>query len=173
MATYHNLLDVLPNNSAWAADWNQNVAIIKNALRTFKLTETVTGSTSVAYKATVQLQDAVGNNVAEQFCLRVRVCDFALITNATNALLSADTGTTLLETITTNKDLYVKSDANGLVSLVISNSVAESFSLLIGHARSNVPFANYNNRLDMSNAALLNGSGNPIFNSSGAALYHG
>ena len=168
---YLNLLDILQNSVAWKDDWNRNIAILQDALRTLKVTLQSPGDTTTPYLIQIQLQDATGNDKHEQFLLRVRVSDYPLYSVATNATVIVDTGTTLIDSYTPNKDIVVKSDANGLVKLVVHDSQPESFRLLIGDADVSPMFANYNNPLDVSVFGLFNTASNPIYNAAGQRLY--
>lgn len=143
---YYNLLDMLLNNSDWGTDWNRNVAILKDGLRTFKFTITVQGSHTTPSTVTIQLQDSTGTvNIAEQFDLRVRVANNNGYAVATNATIAAGAGTTLRETLTSNKDLILQSDANGKVTVTCTDTTIETFLLLIGMTSLSPKFANYNN----------------------------
>lgn len=144
---YYNLLEMLLNNSDWASDWNQNIAILKDCFRTFKFTITVQGSHTSPSTVTIQLQDATGTvNVQEQFYLRCRVANSAGYTNATNATIAAGAGTTLVETLTANKDLILQSDSTGKITLTCTDTTIESYLLLISQQNVLSPkFANYNN----------------------------
>lgn len=153
---YSNLLDMMLNNSDWASDWNRNIAILKNRLRTFKFTTTVTGNTGSPSTMTIQLQDSTGLvNIAEQFYLRVRVVNQSIgigannYACATSATVAAGAGTTLKESLTANKDIIVQSDVNGKVTLTLTCAVASRFAVLIGHTHLAPQFANYWNTLSI------------------------
>ncbi len=151
---YANLLDMLTNNVDWETDWNANVGVLKDALRTLKMTTTVVGSHTSPSTVTIQLQDAVGNNIAEIFLLRVRVVDNNMYLPATNATIAIGGGTGAIETITAGKDLIVQSDAGGLVTIVCTDATIEYFQLLLGQPKvlSHAGIVNYNNLLLLHHA---------------------
>jgi hypothetical protein len=173
---YVNLLDVLPNDAAWDADWNLNVKLLTDAFRTFKILNT-SRSGDTFYMEVFQ-QDANGNYISnEQFFLRCRTVPYSSYTPSANAALSvtSGTGTSLIQTIATN-DIIVQSagssyGAFSAISLQIYDLFPESFSLLIGHPN-NPKFANYNNQFDFADLyPILNSSGAPVLNTAGAPIY--
>lgn len=85
--------------------------------------------------------------------LRVRVCDSAAYANATNATIAAAGSSSLVETLTANKDLVFKSDANGRFEFDLTDATAETVTLRIGPATLSARRADYRATLDVTHAA--------------------
>lgn len=148
-----NLHDVLANQAAWDADVQANVVALKNALRTLKPVISVQGSHTSPSTITFQLQDANGFNItSEQFYLRIRVCNNGAYANATNATVAAGAGTTLVETITANKDLVFQSSAAGLVTLTLTDATIETFTVRPAPATIQPVYCNHNVSIDCVHA---------------------
>ena len=113
-------------------DAGVSAAKLSNALAD-KLCQISIGDSSGASPRTVtiQAQDIQGNNLAETVYVRVRVCQdadgAALATNATIAV--GGTGT-LVRSETATKDLVCKTDANGTLTITVTDGTLETVYLL-------------------------------------------
>lgn len=85
--------------------------------------------------------------------LRVRVCDDGDFDNATNATIAAAGNTTLVETMTTSKDLVFKSHTDGQFEIDLTDATAETVTLRIGPAPLSPRMAQYTATLDVTHAA--------------------
>lgn len=139
-----NFQDVNPLNENWDAALQAAVNLLIGALRTFAMSISVQGSHTTPSRVNIQLQNSKGQDLAEQVYVRCRVVNNNGYTNATNATIAVFTGT-VVETLTSNKDLVIKSDANGLIQLTCTDATAETFMVLIGPPTLCPPFANFNN----------------------------
>lgn len=142
--TFTNLLDILLNMSDWATDWNANIGLIKATLRTNKMSISVQGSHTSPSRVDIQLQDAAGNSINETVYLRVRIVNNNGYANATNGTIAVFTGT-VVETLTANKDLIIKSNSSGLIQITCTDATIETFQVLIGSASLSGSFDNWHN----------------------------
>lgn len=169
--TILNLLDVLTNDVNWAGDWNFDMTQLKALFKTFNVALSIVGDPVTPYNATIQLQDAEGNNVNQYCVVRVRVTDWSGYLPSATRTIAAGSGTTLLDTKASGTDLVLKSNSSGLINVTVNNPTYGGFKLLL--APDIYPqFANYNNPLVFNGFPLLNMAGAPIFNMAGLALYH-
>ena len=139
-----SFLAVDPLQENWDASLQAAVSSVKGALRTLKMSISFQGDHTTPSRVQIQLQDAVGNDLAEQYYLRVRVVNNNGYLVATHATMSAYIGT-LVETLTTGKDLILQSDASGLIEVTCTDATAETFQVCIGAPDLCPPFANFNN----------------------------
>lgn len=85
--------------------------------------------------------------------LRVRVCNSAGYTNATNATLAAAGSTSAAETLTSNKDIVFKSSAAGLFEIDLTDGTAETVTLRTGPATLGGFPGDYSASLNVTHAA--------------------
>jgi hypothetical protein len=148
-----NLLSVTPLQENWDASLEAAVNSLKAALRTFNMSIKVHGSHTTPSQVAIQLQNAVGDDLNEQIYVRIRVTDAAgsLYLDAAYATLGIVTGT-LAETTTAGKDLTIQSNSSGLIVVQITDTTAETFTVLLGPPSMCAPFANFNNSLAVTHA---------------------
>lgn len=139
-----SILDVTPLQENWDASLQSLVASLRSVLRTFAMTISVQGTHLTPSRVNIQLQDSVGNNLAETSYLRVRAVNNNGYANATNATIAVFTGT-VVETLTASKDLVIKSNASGLIQLTCTDAAVETFQILIGRPTLLAKFADYRN----------------------------
>lgn len=147
-----NLQDVLANQSAWDAALQANIAALRGALRTLAMSIFFQGSTSSPSQIKIQLEDSDGSPLAQQFYLRVRVCNNGTLVNSTNATIAASGGTTLAETHTAGKDLTFLSSAAGLIEFTVTDATAETVTIRPAPAVIQPVYANHNNSLQLAHA---------------------
>ena len=147
-------VDVAPGQPNWDVDINLNFDKIETFFRSVALSIAVQGSTGAPSTVEAQLQDTRGVpvNVAKVAFMRFRVTDSGSYANATNALLAATGGTTIVETITASKDLVMQSDAAGLFELEITDGTAETFTVRIAPATIQPESGDYDNSQDVTHA---------------------
>lgn len=112
MARIQQILDIKElaiSSPEWDVIADYNYEQIADYISTWELTEDNND-------VTIQLQNSLGEDVAEQHYLRVRVCDTEGFVAATDVEFTVTTGTTV-ETHTAGKDLTIQSDANGVIVL--------------------------------------------------------
>ena len=127
---------------------------IKALLLTFDPEITVQGDTATPSEITIDVLDAGGNVLTGSKLFRVRICDSAGYAVATDAEVSVDTGTTLIESLTTDKDIVVASDpTTGKIFLLVTDATAETVTLRIGPAPLGAIQGNYSTTLNITHAA--------------------
>lgn len=67
------------------------------------------GTTSAASRVKLEALDIAGNVIQRPLTLRVRICNSGVFANSTNATVAVANGSTLAESLTSNKDIVVKS----------------------------------------------------------------
>jgi hypothetical protein len=147
-----NLVDVLANQAGWDAAVQTLISAIRGAMRTFAISIFFQGSVSGASSIDIQLENSDGTPVSEQVPVRVRVCNNAGWSNATNATISSVVTGTTIETHTASKDLTILSDASGKIRIQITNGTAETVTIRLGPAIIQPAFANYNNSQQLTHA---------------------
>lgn len=147
-------VSITPGQPNWDADVNLNFDKVATFFRSVALSIAFQGSTVAPSLIDAQLQDtrATPVDVAKVAFMRFRVTDLASYANATNALLAATGGTTVVETITASKDLVMQSDAAGLFELEITDGTAETFTLRIAPATIQPESGDYDNSQDVTHA---------------------
>jgi hypothetical protein len=147
-------VDITPGQPNWDADVNLNFDKLETFFRSVALSISFQGSTGAPSLVDAQLQNsrATPGNVAKVAFMRFRVTDSGSYANATNALLAAVGGTTIVETLTASKDLVMQSDAAGLFELEITDGTAETFTLRIGPAPLQPESCDYDNSQDVTHA---------------------
>ena len=118
----------------------------------YHLTIATQGSTGSPSTVTVQLQDLHHNSISETDYLRVRVCDEAGYTPATNATIAPTASSTTVQTLTTDKDLILRSDTAGLFTIDVTNATAETVTLRIGAATLSSRRGDHGNTLNVTHA---------------------
>ncbi len=90
----------------------------------------VTGSSPQT--VAIQVKDIQGNNLAETVYLIVSVHDAADGGSgfATNATIAVGTNGTLIESVTTNTELFCKTNASGQLDITVTDAVTESVYLV-------------------------------------------
>lgn len=146
-----NFLTVNPLQENWDASLQAAIALLIGALRTFKMSISVQGSHTSASRVDIQLQDSKGNNLSEQVYVRCRVVDNNGYAVATHATIAVFTGT-VVETLSSTKDLVIQSNASGLIQLTCTDTTIETFNVLIGPATLCPPHANFNNAIAVVHA---------------------
>ena len=121
---------------------------------TYDLAIVTQGSISLPSIVTVQLQDFYGNAIHETHHVRIRVCNEGGYTAASNATIAttAASGTTTVQTITSNKDLVLSSDTTGLMTIDVTNATAETVLLRIGQAPLSARRGDHSTTLDVTHA---------------------
>lgn len=147
-----NILNVAANQAGWDAPVRANFQALQGKIRTLKMTIAVQGGIASPSTLNIQIQDSNGNNLAETFQLRVRICNNAGWTNATNATIAAGSGTTLLETLTASKDLVLQSNSSGLLVVTLTDATIETVTLRPGAAPFSPSFCDSNNSLNCAHA---------------------
>jgi hypothetical protein len=125
---------------------------LADGLVTYALNAATQGSTSSPSTITIEARDAQGNPIGQVDYLRVRVCDEDGYSDATNATLAAGANTTVVQTVTTDKDLILKSHTDGTFELDLTNATAETVTLRIGPAALSSRRAEYTPTLDVTHA---------------------
>lgn len=166
-----SLSSVAPTVENWDAVLHAALTALIGALRRFSVAISYQGSISTPSIVNIQILDANGNALAQQFYLRVRVVNSGGYAVATNATITTLTGT-LIQSLTASKDLIIQSNASGLIQLTCTDATIESFGILIGDYL-NSPFADYNASVlvaHINTAALLNTLEQPVLNSLGGGI---
>ncbi len=159
----------------WDALLQATVSSVISALKSFKVTLFTAGDTSHPTRVIVQLIDAVGNNVNQNYYIRCRVVNSGGYTPATHATLDAFLGGRV-EILTTDKDCIFYSDASGKIILNCYDTTAESFDLLLGQPPLGAIIADFTNRFSITHIApvgienalnqqVYNVAANPVFHS--------
>jgi hypothetical protein len=114
---------------------------------------TTQGTTSGASTVTITLVDSAGQRIKITDYLRVRVCNSGAYANATNATIAAGTNTTAVETMTSNKDLVLKSHTDGTYKVTLTDASAETVTLRIGPPTLSGRRGDYTATLNVTHAA--------------------
>lgn len=153
-----SLLAVENNAAGWGAALEGNIDKINDYFKTLDIEVTVDGNTGLASEVTITLQNgaATPTDVNQQFVLAVRLvdddgADAPEWDNATNATISAITTGTELEDVSSGADkyMYIKSDANGVIVVELTDATAEKFWLVVGPSPIQPIVCNYNNNVQL------------------------
>ncbi len=151
MARIQQILDIKEiaiSSPEWDVIADYNYEQIAEYISTWKLTEDNND-------VTIQLQNSLGVDVAEEHYLRVRVCDTDDYSAASNIEFTATTGT-IVEIHTAGKDLTIQSDASGTIVLKMSHPVTTTTeepvvgTLRIGPPAVGARIGDYSNTLTLS-----------------------
>lgn len=100
----------------------------------YEMTLTAQGSTSAPSVAAIRLVSAAGDVLSHARPLRVRVCEADGWTLDAQAVLSVGINTTLIETLTTDTDLVLLPDENGLAHVQMARATPGTVTLRMGPA---------------------------------------
>jgi|GEM_PF-1651940 len=110
-----------------------DLGAVTEEILTFEFETTTQGDTSTPSTITITCKDLDGNVLSGARNLRVRICNASGYTNATNATIDANASNTLLESITADKDLVIRSSGmTGLWYIDLTDATAETVRLRIG-----------------------------------------
>lgn len=98
----------------------------------YVVTLTEQGTVSSPSEVTIACVSATGEPLASGTPLRVRICDEGEWTPATEATIAATGSTTVIETLTTGKDLVMLPGPAGNVEVQITDATAETVTLRLG-----------------------------------------
>jgi hypothetical protein len=152
MRTALNLLSITPKQAGWDATLQTNFERISEIIKQFDMQISVQGSTASPSTINIQLKDADGNNIAETFLLRCRICKDDAFAQSTNANIGITGSTTVYATHTANKEYTFQSTAAGLIQVSLVNSTAETVQLRIGPPTICAPLADYTASLKVTHA---------------------
>lgn len=110
------------------------------------------GDTSTPSVVRIRKQDPRGNDLTSTGVLRVRVCDQAGWTDATDATIAVTGDTTIAQTVTAGTDLVLLSSTAGLWEIALTNATAQTVTLRIGPALLGGDDADYSPHLDVTHA---------------------
>jgi hypothetical protein len=119
----------------------------------YVLSLTTQGTTSGASTVTITLVDAAGQQIKTTDYLRVRICNSGAYATATNATIAAGANTTAVETMTSNKDLVLKSHTDGTFTVTLTDASAETVTLRIGPPTLSGRRGDYTATLNVTHAA--------------------
>lgn len=140
----------------WVAAQVPNLSTIEDELVKFTWAIAVQGNTATPTQITITIKDHAGNLLASSDAryFRIRVCDSGGYADATNATIDAGSGTTVVESITADKDLVVNADfMTGTIKILLTNATAETVTLRIGPAPLSGRAGNYSSTLNVTHAA--------------------
>jgi len=151
MARIQQIIDVKEvaiSAPEWDVVVDYNFEQILEHLNTWEMTE-------AGNIVTIQLQDAKGEDVAEEHFLRVRICDVDEFAVSGISEFIVTTGT-VVETHTANKDVTIQSDASGVIVIDLYNPVTTTTqepvvgTLRIGSPSVGSRLGDYSNTLTLS-----------------------
>ncbi len=145
----NSFLRVDPLQQNWDASLQALVSSCKGSLRIFDMKIIVQGSHATPSRVRIQLQNSVGEDLAEQFYVRCKILPNPTTTGA--VITSVDVGT-VVETLTASLDLVVQSNAQGKIEVTLIDAVVESFLFCLGPAPVCPIFGNPNGYLQVTHA---------------------